>query len=356
MKKRILINTPYLKGHGGVVNHYVGLRPYWTQDVRYNVVGKRTNMRGSGIVFLVYDLLKFIAKLLFWKPDAVVVNPSLNRSAVARDSLFLRLGTALGYDTYVMFHGWRADYAAQVNAHRFASTFNRAKGIIVLSTKFRDQLRSWGITSPIWLSTTKVDDRLLEGFDIRQRMRSQIRQILFLSRIEKSKGIFEALQTFERLQQRHPDLTMNIVGDGSALPAVKEYVRTHDIQHVTFRGYMTGQQLAGQFMAGDLYLFPSYTEGMPTSVLEAMAFGLPVISRPVGGLTDFFVNGRMGQLVESLDPDDFADAIEALVQQPQRIKAISQYNHDYATSHFLASKVAAQMEKIILSHDHQATP
>ena len=98
------------------------------------------------------------------------------------------------------------------------------------------------------------------------------------------------------------------------------------------------------FRKGDLYLFPSFHEGMPTSVLEAMAFGIPVITRPVGGLVDFFENEKMGKMVDSIKPSDFTEAIESLLTNVNLVKQISLYNYQYAQKHFLASRIALDME------------
>lgn len=83
---------------------------------------------------------------------------------------------------------------------------------------------------------------------------------------------------------------------------------------------------------------------MPTSVLEAMAFGLPVVTRPVGGLVDFFEDGKMGYLVESLDATDFAEKVLDLIEGIDKARAMSVYNWGYARQHFLASKVAKELE------------
>ena len=83
---------------------------------------------------------------------------------------------------------------------------------------------------------------------------------------------------------------------------------------------------------------------MPTTLLEAMAFGLPVISRPVGGLKDFFENGRMGFLIDSTDPLDYVEKIDSLISDPDLTMRISEYNSEYARSNFMASKIAPDLE------------
>ena len=102
--------------------------------------------------------------------------------------------------------------------------------------------------------------------------------------------------------------------------------------------------MTDQFRAADLYLFTSYHEGMPTSVLEAMCFGLPIVTRPVGGLVDFFENGKMGQMVDSFNAEDFIAPIENLLHYPGDVKRIINYNSQYGRTHFLASKVARHIE------------
>ena len=84
---------------------------------------------------------------------------------------------------------------------------------------------------------------------------------------------------------------------------------------------------------------------MATSVLEAMAFGLPVISRPVGGVKDFFKNGEMGYLTGSTNPAEFCRLVEMLINNPGLAGRMAANCAEYARKHFLASKVARQLEE-----------
>lgn len=82
---------------------------------------------------------------------------------------------------------------------------------------------------------------------------------------------------------------------------------------------------------------------MPNAVLEAMAFGLPVLTRPVGGLKDFFEDNRMGFITESKNPTIFAELLGRLVEDSGLRYAMGEYNRHYALERFSASNVAAKL-------------
>ncbi|WP_346863271.1 glycosyltransferase family 4 protein [uncultured Draconibacterium sp.] len=341
---KILINTPHLEHLGGVANHYKGLRNYWKEDVIYNFIGGRNGI--SGILIIPFDIFKFLVKCLIFYPDIIILNPSLGKNAIPRDFLFLKLATLFGFKTIVFFHGWNKNQEQKINSNfkKFASKLDRAHTIIVLAEEFRRTLLNWGIKSPIYLTSTKIDDQLLSKFDFSEK--SQNYNILFLSRIEKEKGIFIAIDAYEKIQKKYPNSSLTIAGDGSALVSAKKIVIDRKIKNTNFLGKISGKNLKNAFRNANLYLFPTYGEGMPTSVLEAMAFGLPVISRPVGGLNDFFENDKMGYLIDSFNSDDFTERISFLFEHEEKMMDIGKYNHYYAIEKFLASKVAKQLENI----------
>ena len=77
-----------------------------------------------------------------------------------------------------------------------------------------------------------------------------------------------------------------------------------------------------------------------------MSYGLPVITRPVGGIKDFFQNGKMGFITESKNPYDFAFFIEKIITNSKLRLQISNYNYNYAKEHFWAEKVISRLENI----------
>lgn len=343
---KILINVPDLSKHGGgVANHFNGLLPYWSMNIIYNKVGKRRGIPSE--IILIYDYLKFILLCTFYKFDLIVLNPSLGKTAIQRDTYFLNIAKLFNKKTVVFFHGWNQEMAKNITLHpsQFSQTFNKAEKLIVLSKDFKDSLQKWGINIPIEITTTKVDDSLIKDFKIERKEWNE--KLLFLARIESAKGIFITLDIYKIVKSKFPKSKLSIAGDGSKLNEAKDYAKKNHLQDVSFLGNISGSELIDTFSSPAIYILPTqHGEGMPTSVLEAMAFGLPIISRPVGGIVDFFEEKNMGHLINSLEPKEYAIKIINLFNNTQKLKAIGTYNHRYAKERFIASKVADKLEGI----------
>jgi glycosyltransferase involved in cell wall biosynthesis len=174
-------------------------------------------------------------------------------------------------------------------------------------------------------------------------------RILCLSRVEKAKGIYEALGTFEILRKKYPTLSLTVAGEGSELQAAREYVTSHRLEGVEFAGYVQGAGKERLFMESDIYLFPSHTEGMPQSLLEAMSFGLPVVTRAVGGVPNFFQDGTMGHITDSLEPTVFASLVERLIVAPDLRRSMGRFNHAFARDRFTAAGMARRLEELYAS-------
>lgn len=340
---KILIVVPNFKILGGVANHYQGLDPYWKSDVKYCWYGKREQL--PGYICLIPDILIFIFKLITGGVDVVIVNPSLRKYQLVRDGVYVLLAKLFRKKVVTFIHGWDWDLSEKIadRPRLFKCVYGKSTFIYVLFSEFKKRLDCLNMGVPVLLTTTKVSDELLDGFDIASRDGS-INQILFLSRIIKTKGIDVTIDAFSILKQKYPQLKLSVCGDGAALAETKRLVKDLGVQDVVFHGSISGKNKVEQFVKSDIYILPTHEEGMATSVLEAMAYGLPIISRPVGGVQDFFEGGEMGYLIKSLDASEYAEIIENLILSPNLTRQISQTNYNYASSHFLASQVTNKFE------------
>jgi glycosyltransferase involved in cell wall biosynthesis len=201
----------------------------------------------------------------------------------------------------------------------------------------------------VYVETTLVDDDLLAGPErsAGEGGRASTVNLLYLSRLESGKGLIETIEAFALLREMNRAVTLTVVGEGSQRPVAETLVSQRQIAGIRFLGHIEGAAKAEAFSGADVYVLPTYyAEGMPTSVLEAMAYGLPIVTRPVGGLKDFFEDGRMGCWTESRDPAALALILDQLVSDPVRRRQMGDYNRAYARERFAASKLAARLEAL----------
>ena len=346
---KVLITVPSLTLPGGVANYFRTLRRHLSKDHVYFEVGARPGNNGpvATIVRVLRDHWNFSRELRRTRYDLVHLNPSLGPLSVVRDGILLLIAKAHRRRVLVFFHGWDPACETAIRAHYlrlFRFVYGRADLILVLAEEFRHTLREFGIGAPILTETMIVAD---EVFPLAVAGRPASRadhlacRILFLSRLDRGKGLVEAIEAFEMLQGVKVEL--QIAGDGPERAAGEAMVKARRINGVTFLGHVEDAAKVEAFRQGDIYLFTSMYEGMPNSVLEAMAFGLPIVTRTVGGLRDFFEHDRMGYATESQDPSVFAELLNGLVSNPSLRASMGQYNREFARKRFAASVVSTRL-------------
>ncbi len=345
---RVLITTPPLDRPGGVATYFEVLAPHMTNVASYFFIGSRGDDEGIArrVARVLVDTWAFTHRLLSERPDLVHLNPSLGHLAIVRDGILLLVAKLFACPVVVFVHGWDQSLAQALKhgapGALFRAVFKRADAFIVLASKVAEELHAMDIRRPIFLETTTVHDDLLATQPRQTKSADDPVRILFLARVERAKGIFEVLDAYHLLQQRCSHVTLTVAGDGSDLPAARDRAAALGLS-VEFTGFVRGEAKLREFFAADVYLFASHAEGMPISVLEAMAAGLPVVTTCVGGLADFFDDGAMGFLLDDADPVRMAERLAVLVENPLRRRAIGNDNTEYARQRFAPAHVAKRL-------------
>jgi glycosyltransferase involved in cell wall biosynthesis len=152
----------------------------------------------------------------------------------------------------------------------------------------------------------------------RQPRQGQPLRVLFLGLIGKRKGVFDLLDV---LRQHQPEwagkLELTIGGNGE-VGKLTDFIREHNLgAMVRFEGWIGSERKQQLLAESDLYILPSYNEGLPLSILEAMSYHLPVISTPVGGTAEVVIDGVNGYLVQPGDKKAIYERLNAFVEQPE---------------------------------------
>jgi len=349
-----IVLTPSTDCLGGIANYYNVLKPYFHQNVKYFTRGARTQpFKGPKVKYIIImlgDYFKFIEILIMRKARLIVINTSIGVSGLVRDAIYLIIAIIFNKRVILFFRGIDDNILNEIEHNYlsiFRSIFFRSDSIIVLSTDFQKMLTKWGYQKKIYVETTVVDDNIYRSNA--SFLNDKSKTILFLARLERDKGVFEAIKTLQICRNLHNDIRIIIAGEGTIYKEVSNYVQSNNIEGVTFIGYVKGDRKSEAFHKSAIYLFPStHSEGMPNSVLEAMAYGLPVITSSVGGIRDFFENGKMGFIVSSNNPEDYAKKVLEILNSSVLREEISTYNYKYAKNHFIASVVSKRLEQVFI--------
>ena len=346
---KVLLITPDFQISGGVSEFNKILIKYSKQEITPFVVysAGRNMFFIWSFLFLIYDLIRFTIQTLSLRYNIVHINPSLGKTSILRDSVFVWVAKLFGKKVFVHWHGWNPDNEYLLNKYQIllSKTMFKADHIKFLASSFQNQIHSVGFKNKTSLGNTFIDDQLLE-LGLQKKNKSETFNILFLSTISKNKGIYEALETYQVLKGKYPNICLTIAGVGKELELVKNLVKDKNITDVEFKGFVSGMEKSQTYINADIYLFPSYYEGMPTTVIEAMGFGIPVVCSSVGALPDFFINGKMGFILENCNDNEYADAIKKLINNEDLRTEIGSFNCKYTQEHFLASKTAAKIDEV----------
>lgn len=347
-RKKVLVLCPHPSRKGGVSDFNRLLRQYFSSErisLSFHYVGHGENAgRLEKLAAVLRDLV--LVPLRAAGHNLVVLNPSLDFKAVVRDGFYhLVVKRLLRRQTLVFFHGWDHRFAQRIERSwkglfNFVFNYDRA---LVLADAFRVSLIRWGAPAPkVNLETTMFEQATLDR-------RNDPCKLLFLSRLVPGKGCLESVQTVEILAREFPGVILYMAGEGEEKAKLQRYVAEKGLgDHVRFAGWVEGDAKARLLGECGIMIFPSYSEGMPITVLEAMGMGLAVVTRPVGGIPDVVVDGENGFLIATLEPADFAEKVRFLLENREVWQKMSERNRVKAESCYEAGSVVKRLEALYL--------
>lgn len=177
------------------------------------------------------------------------------------------------------------------------------------------------------------------------------KNLLFVGRLANVKGVPILLEAVANLIETHPDLRLNLIGDGpdrAALETQAQHLGLAD--YVKFLGYQNQDQVAAALHTTDTLVLPSFAEGVPVVLMEAMASGVPVISTHIAGVPELVRQGHTGFLIPPGDVPALQAAIDRILQDDAERKAMGEIGRDIVDADFNSDREARWMSELITSY------
>ena len=275
--------------------------------------------------------LLFFREMILNKPDIVHIHSSFGPSFY-RKMPFIYMACLRGVPVINHIHGAEFETfylkASDRKKRRIRKVYGKCTMLIALSEEWKRNLES--VVSPEKITVIenycKIPD--LSGTEKKK-------QILFLGEIGKRKGCYDIPEIYGRVLEKGERLPLIMAGDGE-LAEVKKLFEDRDLlESVSFPGWVRGADKDKCLKESGIFLFPSYYEGMPMAVLEAMAYGMAIVTTRVGGIPHLLEDGGSGYLCEPGDIEGLSKRLLELSKdgdkrrkmgERARQKAIEEYS------------------------------
>lgn len=252
-----------------------------------------------------------------------LVHIQASGSAFFRNAVFCLIARILGRRVLFHLHGtdWDRFYvdAGTMKQRLVRWTFRLPNAIIVLYSKWADEIRSLPGSAPVTVVRNFVHDAEPPAEsatnDIRERLGIDPSAfvVLMVGSVGWRKGVFDILKAVPTMVREAPDITVVLAGgeeDPGEMQQIRSIVASENLgSHVRVLGEITRTEVPALLSTADLFLLPSYIEGMPISIIEALRSRVPVVSTTVGGIPDMMDHGISGILIEPGNPDLIAGEV-----------------------------------------------
>ena len=294
------------------------------------------------------NILNYIRFVVQFRPQIIYMPLAQNRFGFLRDSAFILVGKFFRKKVYVHFHGGSFDlfYESRCDIFKKYIRFilKHIDKLIVLADKFRKQFVPFvDIEKISFLYDCVPDITGIPSESMQKDPTEKTLKVLFIGYLSKAKGAVDIVKSIPYVLERYKkpvefilcgqpvDTERNIIfipQPHGGYSEIKNFIKTHNIKDkVTIKSEVVGQEKERLFKEVDIFIFPSYSEGCGLVVLEAMRYGLPVITTPVSALEEMLTEGENCFFVKPGDIRTLADRIAFLLNDYSMRQKIGQANY-----------------------------
>ena len=324
---------------------------------------RRGDFEAAGIPFHRVDIAAGFSLKALWHIRRLVARADILHVHGARAALFGRLAAvSLGWrrpHLVYTIHGFAAPHHPQLRRGLLLA-IERALApltecVIAVCRAEREALLAAGAARSVqvqvvWngVHVTRFQDVRLEraAWRAAQGVPPDAFLITTVCRLHKPRDFDTLLRAFRPVAGDCPTAHLLIVGDGSLRSQIEQQIGALSLtQRVTLSGWR--DDLPAVYSASDVYTLTTWGwEGLPLTVLEAMAAGLPVIATSAGGVPEAMVNGETGLLVARCDVEELAKALRTLIEHPVQRRTMGAAGRARAEIHFTVGRMVAETTTI----------
>jgi glycosyltransferase involved in cell wall biosynthesis len=341
-KTYLIMAGPFINSKGGISSVIKELQSFYNKQQIKSIVLTTTYQKASLYVFL-KSIIELTFRCLFVRPEIVHLHIA-SRGSCLRKAVLATICILLRVPYIIHLHGggFHSFYNNELNLLGKAfvrKIFKQSNRVIALSASWKDWLNE-----TLKLINVTIVFNGTSPIDLPNKIEPpENPTILFMGNIVKQKGVDDLIIAFKEILKVRPNAILELAGDGD-ISAYKN--ATRDIPNIRFLGWINESQRLDALSRASVYCLPSYNEGLPMSILEAMSAGLPIISTNVGGIPEMVIPDINGYLVNPGSPKEIAENIMKIIQNPVIAKRLGNESKKLHSSLFSTETMGASFLKI----------
>lgn len=355
MRKKVLVIGSSLNDKGGIVTVMKNIKESnlnkefeFIHIDTYNTCNNLERLK----IYIV-GIIKTIVKIFSGKIDVVHIHMSY-KGSFYRKSIIILLVKLLGKPIVLHMHGscFKEFYngLGTLQKKYCSYIFNKVDKLIVLSKSWKEFFELIIPEDKIEVVNNSIPINNLQ-INIKKQLKEEV-VFIFMGRLGQRKGIYDLLNVAEQisLDDKYKNrFKLIIAGDGE-IDKVSDIIRQKNIQDIVInKGWIDGDDKEKLLKEGDVFVLPSYNEGLPMAILEAMSYHLVCISTNVGGIPEVISHGLNGYIHKPGDTFQLFEYIKNTIDDNYNRTKMSEKSFERVYKNFNQEKELCKIKKIYMN-------
>jgi glycosyltransferase involved in cell wall biosynthesis len=307
----ILVIAPSRSTRGGITSvvRAYSSTAFWNQ---LNCKWIETYIDRNNFLKILFFLKGFVQYLILL-PFAAIIHIHLSEHISAlRKTFFFIPALILNKKIIIHFHSFSPEITYLGKFRKiYKFLFSRCDALIVLSSSCEKN-----IVEALHIDKSKIN--ILYNpcplIEPRTDVKNNSKYILFIGTLTKRKGYHDLINAFQKISPIYPEWKLILAGNGEIKEANELAKKLNISQSVSCLDWITDIEKDEVFRNASIFCLPSYFEGLPMAIMDALAYGLPVVTTPVGGIPDIFSHMKNAIFIEPGNVNDISEALLMLIK------------------------------------------
>ncbi len=316
ISKHILtISQDYLPPLGGIAQVVYSYDKYVFENCKTLRIKKGSNV-WIGRFFIITSILKLIALLLFDRNIKIVHIHTASYNRFYFNTFYSRIAKFFKKKVIMHIHGGGFAEYYNTNPKWIKSKLLECDVVVALTN-------SWKLffENTVGCNNVVQIDNIVEPPQyIQTKTDSGCKHFLFLGKVCREKGVFDLLEVINEKKNELNGKMVLHVGGGGEIEKLKKYIEENSLENIVkFEGWVSGDKKISLLNSCDTYILPSYAEGLPISILEALSYGHYILSTNVGGIPEIITCKDEGILITPGDKQALYSSIKHIIEDKEII-------------------------------------